>query len=434
MDVLDFIRSHAAALPDLVKFALAMAIIVGIPALSRRLRIPGVVGLLLTGVLIGPHGAGLFAEHHPVVDFLAELGKLLLMFCAGLEINLTLFRQAQRRSMIFGLLTTSLPLLLGTIVGLWAGYQFVPAVVIGSLLASHTLLAASTILRLGATRLEPIIITMGATVMSDTLSLIVFAICASTYHSGFSVSTLASQLIEIAIFVPLILLGLSRLGAYALKKVEPDENSYFVVMMGIMGVAAVLAQSINLPGIVGAFLAGLAVNAAAHEKPAKEKLEFFGNSLFIPIFFVATGFLIDPVVFFRSIAQHFPLTAGIILALLLGKWVAAEIAVRAFKYSHAARMTMWSLTLPQVAATLAAALVAYDTVNPAGQRLVDRALLNAVLVMMLITSILGPILTERFAPVLVQESAQPIVRENRKAAARETQTKDRGASEGTVIH
>ena len=434
MDVLDFIRSHAAALPDLVKFALAMAIIVGIPALSRRLRIPGVVGLLLTGVLIGPHGAGLFAEHHPVVDFLAELGKLLLMFCAGLEINLTLFRQAQRRSMIFGLLTTSLPLLLGTIVGLWAGYQFVPAVVIGSLLASHTLLAASTILRLGATRLEPIIITMGATVMSDTSSLIVFAICASTYHSGFSVSTLASQLIEIAIFVPLILLGLSRLGAYALKKVEPDENSYFVVMMGIMGVAAVLAQSINLPGIVGAFLAGLAVNAAAHEKPAKEKLEFFGNSLFIPIFFVATGFLIDPVVFFRSIAQHFPLTAGIILAILLGKWVAAEIAVRAFKYSHAARMTMWSLTLPQVAATLAAALVAYDTVNPAGQRLVDRALLNAVLVMMLITSILGPILTERFAPVLVQESAQPIVRENRKAAARETQTKDRGASEGTVIH
>jgi len=152
--------------------------------------------------------------------------------------------------------------------------------------------------------------------------------------------------------------------------------------------------------------------------------------LFIPIFFVATGFLIDPVVFFRSIAQHFALTAGIILALLIGKWVAAEIAVRAFKYSHAARMTMWSLTLPQVAATLAAALVAYDTLNPTGQRLVDRHLLDAVLVMMLTTSILGPILTERFAPLLLRESAQPIVRENRKASGRETQTEDRGASDG----
>jgi Kef-type K+ transport system membrane component KefB len=407
MDFPDFIRSHAVALPPIAKFALAMAIIVGVPALSRRIRIPGVVGLLLTGVVIGPHVLGLFAEHHPIMDFLAKLGQLLLMFSAGMEIDLALFRQAQRRSMVFGLLTTSLPLLLGTLVGLWSGYQFVRAVVLGSLLASHTLLAMSIILRLGATQLEPIVITVGATLMSDTLSLVVFAICASTYHSGFSVSTLAIQIIEIAIFVPLILIGLSRLGAYLLKKLEADENAYFVVMLGIMGVAAVLAQSINLPGIVGAFLAGLAVNAAAHEKPAKEKLEFFGNSIFIPIFFLATGFLIDPVVFFRSIAQHFVLTAGIILALLVGKWVAVEIAVRAFKYSRAARMTMWSLTLPQVAATLAAALVAYDTFNPAGQRLVDDHLLNAVLVLMLVTSLLGPTLTERFAPTLLQESPQP---------------------------
>ena len=60
----------------------------------------------------------------------------------------------------------------------------------------------------------------------------------------------------------------------------------------------------NLPGIVGAFLAGLAVNAAVHDKPAKEKLEFFGNSFFIPIFFVVTGFLIDPVAFFQSITTR----------------------------------------------------------------------------------------------------------------------------------
>jgi len=218
MDVLDFIHSHAVALPPIARFALAMAIIVGVPALFRRIRIPGVVGLLLTGVVIGPHVLGVFPEHHPVMDFLGELGQLLLMFSAGMEIDLALFRQAQRRSMIFGLLTTSLPLLLGTIVGLWSGYQFVSAVVLGSLLASHTLLALSIILGLGATRLEPIVITVGATVMSDTLSLIVFAICASTYHSGFSVSTLAIQIIEIATFVPLILVGLSRLGRVPAEK------------------------------------------------------------------------------------------------------------------------------------------------------------------------------------------------------------------------
>ena len=172
-----------------------------------------------------------------------------------------------------------------------------------------------------------------------------------------------------------------------------------------MVVSGLLAQLINLPGIVGAFLAGLAVNAAVREKPAKGKLEFLANSLFIPIFFIVTGFLIDPLVFLRSLVDNFALASAVILALVVGKLIAAEIAGRAFHYSSAARLTVWSMTLPQVAATLAASLAAYDTYNSAGQRLVDGRLLNVVLVLMLTTSILGPVLTERFAPrMLPRES------------------------------
>jgi Kef-type K+ transport system membrane component KefB len=398
----EWLHSHALSLPSLAKFALGMAIIVGIPRLSRHARLPAVVGLLLSGVVLGPHVLGVFGERRPIADFFAELGKLLLMFFAGLEIDIAQFRRERSKSMIFGLVTTLIPLLLGTAVGLFFGYQPVAAIVLGSLLASHTLLAAPIIARLGETRLEPITITFGATVLSDTLSLIVFAICVPIYQSGFSVSGLAVQLIEIAIFVPLILFGLSRLGAYTLRKVEDDEDAYFVLMLAIMAVAGLLAQTINLPGIVGAFLAGLAVNAAVHDKPAKAKLEFFGNSFFIPIFFLVTGFLIDPLAFFQSITTNFPLAAGVVLALLAGKWIAAQIAGRAFGYTLAARLTVWSLTLPQVAATLAAALVAYDTFNPAGQRLIDSRLLNVVLVLMLTTSILGPVLTEHFAPHLLK--------------------------------
>ena len=143
------------------------------------------------------------------------------------------------------------PLLLGTAVGLLFGYQPLAAIVLGSLLASHTLLAAPIIVRLDETRLEPVAITFGATVISDTLSLIVFAICVPIYQSGFSVSGLVVQLIEIAIFVPLILFGLSRLGAHLLKKVEYDEDAYFILMLAIVAVAGLLAQIINLPGIVG---------------------------------------------------------------------------------------------------------------------------------------------------------------------------------------
>jgi Kef-type K+ transport system membrane component KefB len=397
------LRSHAIALPTLAKFAIAMAIIVCVPRLSRRVRIPAVVGLLFAGIAIGPHGLDVIGTNRPIADFFADLGKLLLMFCAGLEIDLALFRRARNRVIAFGILTTSLPLLLGTVVGFMFGYRPVAAVVLGSLLASHTLLAAPVVVKLGATRLEPVAVTFGATVMSDTLSLVVFAVCVSTFQKGFSVSALAVQLIEIAIFIPLILFGLSRLGAWLLKKVSDEENAYFALMLLVMAVAAALAALINLPGIVGAFLAGLAVNAAVHDQPAKEKLKFFGDSLFIPIFFVVTGFLIDPRDFYRSVTDNIALAGAVILALLAGKWIAVQIAGRAFGYSHISRMTMWSLTLPQVAATLAATLVAYDTFDPTGQRLIDERLLNVVLVLMLTTSILGPVLTEHFTPRMVPE-------------------------------
>jgi Kef-type K+ transport system membrane component KefB len=242
MEAIDALRSLVHALPPLAKFAVAMAIIVGVPPLARRVGLPEMVGLLLFGVVLGPHALGLFGEERPIANFFAELGKLLLMFAAGLEVDVVLFRKAQTRSIIFGLVTTIAPLFLGTLVALAFGYAIIPAIVVGSLLASHTLLGLPIVRGLGTLRLEPIVVTIGATVLSDTLSLIVFAICVSTYTAGFSPTGLATQLIEIAVFVPLILFGLSRVGAYALSKVQDNEDAEFVLMLGIMAIAGMLAN------------------------------------------------------------------------------------------------------------------------------------------------------------------------------------------------
>ena len=199
-------------------------------------------------------------------------------------------------------------------------------------------------------------------------------------------SGITIQVVEIVILVPLILIGLSRAGTYVLSKLRHNEEAFFVVMLGVMAVAGTIADLINLPGIVGAFLAGLAVNAAAHGHPARVKLDFIGKAMFIPSFFIVTGFLIDPVVFVLSIVG----------------------VGRAFRYRKPTRQTMWALTLPQVAATLAATLVAHDTRNVAGQRMLDTTMLNAVLVLMLVTSILGPLLVERYAPcMLTNQSTEP---------------------------
>ena len=400
--VLQYLSAHVTSLPPMVRFIIALAAIFVMPPLSRRLKLPAVVGLLFAGILLGPHVLDIFGKERPIADFMSELGKLLLMFYAGLEVDLTLFRQSRRKVTIFGILTTTFPLVLGTAVGLWFGYAAIPAIVLGSLLASHTLLGLPVVTELGANRLEPVTVASGATVMSDTLSLVVFAVCLSTYQRGFSISVLAVQLVEIVAFVLLVLFGVSRVARYALKKVENHEDAFFVLLFGIMAVAAALASVVQLPGIVGAFLAGLALNEAAQNKPAEEKLGFFANALFIPTFFLVTGFLIDPTVFVRSLIDNFALAISIVLALLAGKFLAAQIAGRAFQYPQPARMTVWSLTLPQVAATLAATIVGFNTFDPSGQRLIDDRVLNAVFVLMLSTSILGPVMTQHYAPLMMR--------------------------------
>jgi len=405
MEWLDAFRSHALALPNLAKFAIVMAIIAFAPTLTRRARLPELVGLLVCGIILGPYVLAVAPMNHPIVQFFGDLGRLLLMFGVGLEIDMSLFRKTQTRSVIFGLITTIVPQVLGTAYALAFGYGIIPAIVIGSLLASHTLLAMPILTRYGALGLEPVVVTIGATMVSDTLSLIVFGICVSMYTTGFSPSGLTVQIVEVAIFVPLILIGVSRAGAWLLNKLRDNQAGYFVTMLGIMAVSGELADLINLPDIVGAFLAGVAVNAAVSDQPAKEKLEFFGRAFFIPIFFIVIGFLIVPVAVGQTIFNKFWLVAGMVVSLILGKGIAAAIAGRAFGYARQASLTMWSLTLPQVAATLAATLVGYNTLNAAGQRLLGDEIFNTVLVLLVVTSLLGPVLTGLFTPGMVKQEA-----------------------------
>src|SRR3974390_629164 len=247
MEWLDAFRSHALALPNLAKFAIVMAIIAFAPTLTRRARLPELVGLLVCGIILGPYVLAVAPMNHPIVQFFGELGRLLLRFRVGLEIDLSLFRKTQTRRVIFGLITTMVPEVLGTACALALGYGIIPVIGLGSLLASHTLLAMPILTRYGALGLEPVVVTIGATMVSDTLSLIVFGICVSMYTTGFSPSGLTVQIVEVAIFVPLILIGVSRAGAWLLNKLRDNQAGYFVTMLGIMAVSGERADLIHRP-------------------------------------------------------------------------------------------------------------------------------------------------------------------------------------------
>jgi Kef-type K+ transport system membrane component KefB len=365
-----------------------------IPALGKRIHLPGVVIFLACGVLLGPTGLGVIPRTDTSHD-LAELGKLLLMFFAGMETDVAQFQRVRHKSLTFGALTFALPLLAGVSAGLVFGYGWVAAFLIGSLLASHTLLGFPIVQQLNLVRYEPVAVTIGATIFTDIASLLVLAICVPIHTSGFSATAFTIQIVELVVFIPLVLVGIGRLGQHLMSRTQTKEGQ-FCVLLVIVAVAAIGAEAINLEGIIGAFLAGLAVNQAARGTHAKEELEFIGNNFFIPIFFITIGFLIDLGVFYRTLLDNFALMVSIVGGLILSKFVAAAATARYFGYSFTGAGLMWSLSLPQVAATLAAALVAYEAKNSQGQRLIDEPILNSVIVLMVVTATLGPVLTELF--------------------------------------
>jgi Kef-type K+ transport system membrane component KefB len=382
-------------LPLLARFAVAMAVILIVPALCQKVRLPAVVGLLLAGVVFGPHGLHVGPKSHEVAHFFADVGKLLLMFFAGLEIDLIQFRRTGHRSLAFGLATFALPLASGIAAGLGFGYGWLGALLIGSLLASHTLLGYPIILRLGLSRDEAVTVTVGATVFTDIASLMILAVCIPIHVAGFSPTEFLLQFVELAVYVPLVVFGLGRLTEWLMPRVKGKEGQFLVMLLAV-ALAAIVAEAIHLEGIIGAFLAGLALNRAAKESRAKRELEFLGNTLFIPMFFITVGFLIDVRVFAATLVGNIRMVAAIVGGLISSKLLAALLAGRAFGYSRAQGLVMWSLSLPQVAATLAAALVAFEAKDAEGRRLIDEPVLNCVIVLMVVTSVLGPILTERF--------------------------------------
>lgn len=389
-------------LPVIGRFALIFGLIVILPKLSERAGFPGVLGLLIGGILLGPNLLGLVNPKGQVIQLFSELGKLLLMFFAGFEVNLELFRKVAKRSAGFGLLTFAIPMIVGAGVGLFMEYDLNESILIGSLMASHTLLGLPIVKNLGLTNHDASVITVGATIFTDIASMLVLAICLSIHVTGFSGTNLAVSLLELAAYVPFVIFGLSWFAKKLFSWNESEEMRFGILILMIC-LASLLAELIDLEGIVGAFLTGIAVNRALGEHhQSGQTLAAISQSFFIPVFFLSTGFLVDFKIFANTILEHYGMVVLVVGGLVVGKYLAAKSAGAIYRFGKNETLFMWSLSIPQVAATLAASIVAYDTVNADGVRLLSEPMLNAVVVMVVITSVAGPMLTRRFGSRIVQ--------------------------------
>jgi Kef-type K+ transport system membrane component KefB/nucleotide-binding universal stress UspA family protein len=369
-------------------FLTIMAVILITPLLSERVRLPGIVGLILGGILVGPHGLGLLATGR-VIELLSTVGLIYLMFSAGLEIDLRQFSRVRNKAMLFGMFTFMFPLLSGIALGRGWRLNWDSAVLLGSVYASHTLVAFPILSRLGIVRNEAVSVTIGATVFTDVAALLVLAIVAGTQDGDASVLSVVGLMALMIGYALLVLLGLPRAGKLFFRRSTSRAIEFQFVLVALF-VAALLAERIGMHAIVGAFLAGLAINSTLPARSAViGQVLFLGESFFIPIFLMYIGMITDPLAVLVNL-QTLLIGIGMTMAVYAAKFAAAWVTTRVFHYSRDELFTMWGLSQAQAAATLAAILVGVEI------NLFPMTIFNGAILMILCTCITSPLLVQRF--------------------------------------
>ncbi len=383
------IARRIATGPTLAYAILVVALILA-PRIAELLRLPAMVGLVLAGMALGPHGTGLLASKQIALSALGEFGLLYLMFSAGLELNLKLLVKMKRVAITFAALSFAIPFTLGIVSAWLLGYKAAAAVLMGSNWGSHTLVTYPLLRQMGLSRNRAVATVVGATAVTDTAALLVLSVVSGTVKPT---GSLGVQLLEIAVgLVGLTvwsLLGLPRLARWFFGRVGTDRSYRFIFGVAAFLVGGVLAEAAGIDAIVGAFFAGLGLNRAVPEQsPLMDRLQFMGSTLFVPIFLVSVGVLLEPKVLID------PKTLGIALvftiAVLGGKALAAVAAGRAFRFSWPEVGVMSGLSGSQAAATLATTLVG------AKLGLFDKQTINAVLVVILVSLVVTPALVNVF--------------------------------------
>lgn len=377
-------------------FLIIVAIILVAPLLVERFNLPGIIGLIGAGVMVGPHGLGIL-ERDASIILLGTVGLLLLMFMAGLETSLDDLKLNAHQALIFGLVTFSLPMLLGTGVMLLLGYGWLASILVASCLATHTLLALPIASRLGLSRLPALTATLGGTIITNVLGLLVLAVVVRAFQGSLSWLFWLTLIPSLIAYTVLTLWGVPRLGRWFFHRFGWNESAEFSFVLAVLLVVSYGAKLIGIEPVVGAFLAGIAITPLIPRLSSlMNRLEFIGNTLFIPFFLVSVGMLIDPAVVFRD-PQTFLVSVGITVAELIAKFGAAWLVARTSGWGTEAVMVIFGLSLAQAAATLAAITVGFEV------GLVDTVVVNATIVMIMVTCMLSPWVTARWGKKLAQE-------------------------------
>jgi len=374
-------------------------VVIFAPLLAERVRLPGLVGLLVGGALIGPNMFG-FLDDFRSLEKIGEIGILYLIFLAGLQLDIETFSRYRRIAIGFGLVTSVISLILGTIVALSLGFDNRAAILIGSFWASFTLIAYPVLQQYDLSKNRAGAAVIGASAVTDTISLLILAAIVgleSGERTGFGlILSLGLGLLALAAWCLIVLPSVTRWFFSTLGRGRVLR--FMLVLVGLMS-AAVVAEVVSIEPLLGAFLAGLGLNRAIpNQSPLMENTEFVGNALFIPAFLVSVGLLFDPAVMF--VPSTLWLALWLSIALVAGKAIAAWISGRMYRLSGPESGLLFAVSVAQAAATLAGTVIGLEV------GLYGEDVVNAVMVVIAVSLVITSVGTPRYAAGIEQPDGE----------------------------
>jgi CPA2 family monovalent cation:H+ antiporter-2 len=307
----------------LQNLALVLSVAAVTTIVSQRLRQPLVFGYLLAGMIVGPHLPVPLLADQDMLRQLAELGVVLLMFALGLEFSVRKLAALAPTSGVAALAETSVMLWLGFAVGKLMGWSAMESLYLGGIvcISSTTIIAKAYAERGVSGPVRPVV--FGILVFEDLVAILLVAGLTAMSGDGLSLSNLGATAIRLAGFLAALLgIGLwvvPRLVRFV--AVFGKSETLLVTSIGICFGAALLALAFGYSVALGAFIAGSLVGESG-DRTRIEHLIVPVRDVFVAIFFVSVGTLIDP----RTIGEHWRLVLGLVALVTFGKVIAVSIA------------------------------------------------------------------------------------------------------------
>ena len=399
--------THHFAVPftnPVLVFGLLLLIVLVSPILLKRLNVPSIIGLILAGVLIGPHGLN-FIQNGETMKMFSTIGLLYIMFIVGLELDLKEFKSNRNKSVVFGIFTFIIPLVIGyPVMRYLLGYDVYASFLTASMFSTHTLVTYPIVSRMGVSKNQAVAITVGGTILTDTAVLIILAVILNSSAGEFQFQFLLKLLVSLIVFSGIVFFIIPIIAKWFFEKMESEKYSHYIFVIFIVFLSGFLAELGGIEPIIGAFAAGLALNKLIpHSSALMNRIEFIGNALFIPIFLISVGMLVNIAVIFES---YRAILIAVVLSIvaLFGKWMGAYITQKTFRYSVLQRNLIFGLSSSHAAATLAVILVGFN----AG--IIDEYILNGTIILILITCVIASFITQKAAKeIAIAEEDEDII-------------------------